>query len=65
MKAIIISLIALMWLIHRGFGEVYQADIERGQALATAQCESCHGNAEIAMAKQFPNLEGTEISLSQ
>lgn len=62
MKAIIISLIALCGLSTEVNGEVYQSDIERGQALATAQCESCHGNAVIAMAKQFPNLKGQKLA---
>ncbi|MCI2964423.1 MULTISPECIES: c-type cytochrome [Shewanella] len=62
MKALIISLIALCGLSTEVFGEVYQADSERGQALATAQCESCHGNAVITMAKQFPNLKGQKFA---
>ncbi|MCS6124961.1 c-type cytochrome [Shewanella baltica] len=61
MNAIII-MIALCGLSAEVFGAVYQADSERGLALATAQCESCHGNAVIAMAKQFPNLKGQKFA---
>lgn len=56
MKTFIVSLLVLCGLSTAVYAEGYQADIERGKALA--QCESCHGLAMIAMAKQFPNLRG-------
>ena len=58
MKTFIVSLLVLCGLSPAVYAEGYQADIERGKALALAQCESCHGLAVIAMAKQFPNLRG-------
>ncbi|MBU1391264.1 MAG: c-type cytochrome [Gammaproteobacteria bacterium] len=62
MKAFIVSLLVLCGLSTAVYAEGYQADIERGQVLATAQCESCHGNVVITMAKQFPNLKGQKIA---
>jgi len=58
MKTFIVSLLVLCGLSTAVYAEGHQADIERGKSLATAQCESCHGLAMIAMAKQFPNLRG-------
>jgi cytochrome c553 len=66
MKAIVLCLVSLIGMVNGGlFTQVhaqgYRADADRGQVLATAQCESCHGNAVIVMAKQFPNLKGQKV----